>query len=457
MLVNFSFRNLFFAGLLVLSIGFWYFVVTFYVENHHHTNTATASSSASASSASAAAASSDSSSDGGTINTQGRREICVSGVTEGNSSSSGGGDGNDEMEKMRRDVSRLASRVPLRIVVIDTPETHAQVRSFVGSVHQHYTPASMYETTETGRDSAWGAEMHVIVYGARLNSMLVQELLLWKNVQYVDIWEELINAVPVSRDSGHELETHERDHVLVEHWRPFVINHALERHSKVLYVDSGFMLSGKLEEIDQHLNLYGSYFVEPEDGKEGKRFAPKCDPSVQGYVSGSYAHRNLLTSLTQCTARRCSWMDLGLLFLDGSNVPALDVGEHPKSLECQPIKSLRKQVSNDRHASCFIHTREDILLLPTQIMDNAAIRDPLTVPVRSDTLEYKTHIAIGMPSTSKNSKGTLPNSLPIFRILLPSLLPTINRSDDKRFDFRIRRGRQFLRQRQKPTGFQSTV
>ena len=90
----------------------------------------------------------------------------------------------------------------LRVITIDTPETHDNVRTLIASLHHHNQ-----------------GMLRTVVYGLNLPVAKVNELLLWDHVDYVDLSYEFVAARKVG-GAPEPLETN--------YWKPIVIKHSVE-------------------------------------------------------------------------------------------------------------------------------------------------------------------------------------------------------------------------------------
>lgn len=333
---------------------------------------------------------------------------------------------NTEAEMKDEQIRVLTRHSRLKIVVIDTPNDHKVLRNFAGYIHKLYKPASPYDDSKSNVAHSNIDEIKIIVYGLQLQREQRAEILLWKNVEFIDIWEDLLKAQPLNQPQPQQDKNF---------WRPFVIQHALERFEKVLYLSNHMMLQNKLDEIEMHLNLYGSYFVanEGEVTTNTLKRVPMCNADVQGYVANSYAHLNYLAPQIHCAYRDCTAKEKKLLIADtrltNEDIPE----EYIVGLQCNPFptKILRSFKNSDDGAHCYLHTREDLLFTPFQLKPKPVERKP----------EEKAQIwiALGAPTTSKGTNpATLPDGLPIMSIFIPSLLKTIpTKAQDPKFVYRL--------------------
>lgn len=324
-------------------------------------------------------------------------------------------------------VRLLERQKRMRVVIIDTDAVHHRVRRLIGSIHRFHRPSS--DSRHHHSDDHDNDEIRIVVYGVRLDQQFVSELLLWKNVDYVDIWQDMVKSHRLVENEGMNARNL-RDE---ERWRPYILRHALERYEKILYMDASLFLESKLSDIEKHIDQHGSYFVSDPSltAEKGDTPAvmPHCSSLVQGFAINHYAHRHILVPVTHCMFRDCVEEDRKLIGLSSGDAWKTIPEQHRAAMTCQslPATVLRLQDDErDASAHCYIHTREDLLFSAAQIKwgQTGENKKP-----KDDT---RTWIAIGMPSTSKGIKlSSIPEGLPLFDIFLPSFLSTIHRSSEE--------------------------
>jgi hypothetical protein len=100
------------------------------------------------------------------------------------------------------DLNRCNQLQRLRVITIDTPETHDNIRTLIASLHHHNK-----------------GMLRTVVYGLNLPLAKVNELLLWDHVDYVDLSYEFVAARKVG-GAPEPLQTN--------YWKPIVIKHSVE-------------------------------------------------------------------------------------------------------------------------------------------------------------------------------------------------------------------------------------
>jgi hypothetical protein len=91
----------------------------------------------------------------------------------------------------------------LRVVIIDTAATHLEVRQLVGSLHHHHK-----------------GDIKAVIYGLNLPTSNVNEVLLWENVEYIDLEQEFVSAVRIGEQ--------EKAHLNKDLWKPLVLKHSVD-------------------------------------------------------------------------------------------------------------------------------------------------------------------------------------------------------------------------------------
>lgn len=181
---------------------------------------------------------------------------------------------------------------------------------------------------------------------------------------------------------------------------------------------------GKLDQIEQHLKKYGSYFV----SLSNDTFAPNCSDILVGYQYNSFAYKNILVPQTKCTTKKCSQFESKLLFKKYEEIPK----EYKQELQCQnefPKFTVRPQRDEENVYSCHIKFRNDFLFTATQLPNH-----PKKFIQHKDG---KIRIAIGFPTTSFRVSNPSPEALPFVKVLIPSILRTIPRGEDNKYVFKL--------------------
>ncbi|KAL0483262.1 coatomer subunit beta [Acrasis kona] len=276
----------------------------------------------------------------------------------------------------------------VRIVVIDTAETHPQIRMLIGSLHHHHK-----------------GQIKAVIYGLNLPKAKVNEVLLWDFVEYIDLEQEFYTAQRVAKE--------EKAHFDKNLWKPLVIKHSVEVFGKVLFVDDSLLFTSSIidSEAIKSLEKDGHYFA-----------GEKChqDVKIQGYVLDSEAYKEVLVPTVDCSRRQCSAKDI-----KESNQPE-------KKYPCKPIPAIVKErhPDNDRKEVCYLAMREDFITSASQLPGNSSMKSwSFDKKLRLKHNDNKIHVALGFPSTTKGNANPSVDTIPVFSVLVPSFLRSIKKDD----------------------------
>jgi hypothetical protein len=202
----------------------------------------------------------------------------------------------------------------------------------------------------------WNPEHRFVIYDLGLGDKLLDEVKKWQNVTLV--MNFLDSNLP-----GH-------CKLLKEYaWKPFVIEHAIERYGSALWIDAGSDIRAPIDPVFTLLTQQGYFFVKGQDLDMTKKshaatyhylglnkldFIAKehFSANLQGYTHGSLAHQDILIPMVNAAAKK------QCIAPPGSNLSnhrydqtllslvaytrAWDVVEHTVYLAAQ-----RNQLSND--------------------------------------------------------------------------------------------------------------
>jgi hypothetical protein len=298
-------------------------------------------------------------------------------------------------EKLNQDLSSKLSNVKkmhhLKFVIVTKDDIHDQTRILVASIHSKHK------------------DIKIIIYGIRLHPNLIGELKLWAHVEYIDIEDFLA--------SKRLIEPNEKDLYDLKFWRPVVLQHAAQRYGKVLLVDNAYILTNTIYDIDEILEKHGSWFVQ---GPIENKYI-QCGESFQGYKFNSWAYNNILIPRIRCGYKVCTSDKEG--YYKSTNPPS----DQRESTQCRPFPSshFKLQMPENRALICNLVFREDFLYSYSQL--------PHFPGQFQKKTDGRIHIALGFPSTSKNVKEISIQNNPPVKILIPTLLETIKKSDKAHF------------------------
>lgn len=271
------------------------------------------------------------------------------------------------------------------------------VRRIVGSVH---------ETTL--------AKSRVVLYLQHFPKAYVSEIGTYQNVEVVDVVKEFISSFDQSQGSPLIPSTSSVDW---KPWLPIIIHHAVDKYLRVLFVHSDhYLKEGWNGFIDSQLRTHGHFFRPWADGSQfGDR--------VMGFTAGSEAFEELIEPRVQCTrsvSKTCE------------SLPPFKVS----------IKALSQKMGKEKGFS----VSGEAFVLESQGKENkdCHIRHHEVwafSPVNAGSLEANPHgknddrirVAMGIPTTSKGSSPKSPNDLPLFSILLNSLLPSVTEDEKRKY------------------------
>eukprot|EP01080_Neovahlkampfia_damariscottae_P007945 gene7945-12412_t len=292
-----------------------------------------------------------------------------------------------ELDKLKKQHDAHSKIHHLKVVVISKDDIHANTRTLVGSIHKIHT------------------DIKVVIYGLKLHPNSIGELKLWANVEYIDI-DDFIASNKLKQKNAHEID--------IEIWKPVVMRHAAQRYGKILYVDNKFHLTSPIYPIEKYLEQHGSVFF---------RDSPKhnyihCHKSIQGYKFNGFAYNNILVPSVACSYKICPKEKLKLLNLkDESKIPA----DHKDALKCLDGQTQFSLTQGGSNIQCHIRFRDDFLYSLAQLPTF-----PVKPKIKGDP---RTYVALGFPSTSKGIGSKTFGAMPPFKLMIPSLLRTINKGD----------------------------
>lgn len=284
----------------------------------------------------------------------------------------------------------------LKFVIITKDEIHDKTRILVASIHMKHK------------------DFKILIYGIRLHPNLIGELKLWAHVEFFDIEDFLA--------SKRLVEPNEKDLYDLKFWRPVVLQHAIQRHGKVLLLDNGYILTHPIHPIEEILEKEGSWLVSaPGTASSAPEQFIQCDDTFQAYKYDSWAYNNVLLPKIRCGYKMCT--SDKEKFYKSSTPPV----EHREATKCRQFPSglFAKQVPENTRLICFLVFREDFLYSYNQL--------PQFPGQNGKKTDGKIHIAIGFPSTSKNVKGISVEKNPAVSVLIPTFLATIKRDDKVHF------------------------
>jgi hypothetical protein len=341
------------------------------------------------------------------------------------------------MQRHKRDKER---QIPLpTIVLLDTPESHANLRLLMGSLHR------FHNTT-----------IRTVIYGLNLSRHHSSEVLLWDHVDYFNVLRLFMVSDRVRNTAQKsEIITFPPAQLLAPYWVPIIVKHALEHYDRVLYINSTLLFTKPLEASFLRTwyrtgSLLGSFFTQTDENRQideehddEESFSRslmsvesnKCNPTtniLQAMTRSSEAYKHYLIPLVACSRRECSEHERQMIMALGETQCRLIT--QPFFLRYQNLKDLRK----DAHNSCYIMMRDDFIFSLNQLpkshewggtsLKASKIFNTTTL---SKSKNKPIHIAIGFPSTTKGNKKPTIDNIPLMKTMLPSLLQSIDQNDDR--------------------------
>jgi hypothetical protein len=315
----------------------------------------------------------------------------------------------------RKDLEACKQVHRLKLVLIDTKETHENVRMLVGSIHKFHQ-----------------GNIKIYIYGLNLPDYLQDEILLWEYVTFFDIEKEFITSSKADQPP---------EHLDERLWRSVVIYDALDRAGKVLFLSSDILLQRPLpdlifDNIEKNgayfasLNLSRNYENDPELMSDSF-VSEHHSANIQGYALGSFAYKHFLVPYIECARRDCSPDELYMLNVDWRKK---QVGYNEKiSMNINGLPNSFKKLHNvkDKDSQCYIINREDFIHSYKQLpgAPKASCIEGDGCPIAK--AKGKIIIALGFPSTSKGNNNPSLHNIPFVKVFLNSLIPTIESEKDK--------------------------
>jgi hypothetical protein len=330
----------------------------------------------------------------------------------------------NELAIAQNNLIRCQSVNKMKLVIIDTPQTHSAVRLLVGSIHQYHK-----------------GDLKMYIYGLNLPTSIESEILLWEYVTFFDIEKEFVTSVKSDESSQHLEE---------KRWRDIVIYDALERAGKIMYLNSNVLLKSAISnDFIQSIEKVGALFATTSDSElrdyrqssivsESSFAQDHNNADIQAYILGSNAFKNYLEPLIECARRKCSSAEQKMLNADWrSSSEFTDTEREIMSIGKMPSAIRKLDSQHDKDSQCHIINREDFILSYKQLPGVPSKSWEVSVTdnqARAENLKDKTIIALGFPSTSKGNPNPTIHTIPFIRVFLSSLVPTI-RGDANQFHY----------------------
>jgi hypothetical protein len=223
------------------------------------------------------------------------------------------------------------------------------------------------------------------------------------------------------------------------------------------------MIKTNITKILKKIEKKGEYFV----NKEKNKYQPYCSSLIQGYKRNGVAHQEYLNKIVQCSKRPCLKNEKGKVF---NNEIKIKCSKFPDNL-------VENDEKNDLLDACFLKFNKNLVISYDNFhpINNYYENDEINFDnnnnikeknlknkvknikmkknvkkkknVKNENVKNKNvknkeiknkkiKIALGFPATSRGIKQPSVKNIPFFKVLLPSILNTIQKNSQK-FEYHL--------------------